>query len=613
MNRTTGIATVTVPVVGGWTCSKCGAPNASEGKMVSTSSSVRYSTSRDAREAAKKDALAKAKKDWVLNIFGLIVRGSKDYVPYYSDMIHVDDCKCCDCEHREIWSYNNIETPLHLFCIPLPMLVIIFAIIDLTDKNTPSWRAILAIGIALLFIIAGFVVEDQFKKRFFALPKTSVPVFITMNEDVLDYAQSLGIDLLAEERAEPVYRGLEYKEQRKNGVTVQNKIERQQADVDVHQKAELTASPAVFPADKHCPSCGQRVPQDSVFCPFCGTKISGLSESTKANKPSPVNSQTYETSPQKSKKKTGLIISIIVAVLLIGGTIAYFVSYSSAKSFAQQGNCSEANKYLIMPSITKMHDPDIVNYVSAGLEFDKGNYETAVALYKECAANNYLDSDKKLADSKIKYFDSIADSIIRKYEISDVYGIEYVNELKAQNKIEEKDIDLFNSVLYEKALKWFCDGDKDKARQLFAFLGSYEDSSKYYKLIQNDSIKDLFDLLPEEEASQIILDHYMFEFLTGRWKTDSKDYFSLIKNTDGTYTSNTSLPEPKNAGNIFGIVDGRYYLYKDENDLNGQLAYSFTILGKNKIKILCNSNLKTVTMSRSTALSDFAKIGSGHA
>lgn len=52
-----------------------------------------------------------------------------------------------------------------------------------------------------------------------------------------------------------------------------------------------------------CPKCGNRLPDDSVFCEFCGTKVG---------------------SPDgKKKNRTGVIIIIIVSVLLILAAAAY--------------------------------------------------------------------------------------------------------------------------------------------------------------------------------------------------------------------------------------------------------------------------------------------------
>ncbi len=226
MEKTTAISTVTVPVIAGWKCSKCGAPNASKGTIKVYSSSTVHSTSRRAVNEAKARAHDQLEATWKSDALNLIMSGVKSAHPYYDGNIKIDDCSCIDCKKREIWSYNGLER-LTGILITLPLLVIILSIVDLTDSNTPAWKGVLALLISIGLIISAFQIEKIYFSKFQALDKDSIPQLITVNKDILDYAASKGIIILDANRTPNVYIGLEYKTRKAestDNINTENKV-----------------------------------------------------------------------------------------------------------------------------------------------------------------------------------------------------------------------------------------------------------------------------------------------------------------------------------------------------------------------------------------------------
>ena len=80
-----------------------------------------------------------------------------------------------------------------------------------------------------------------------------------------------------------------------------------------------------------------------------------------------INATTVESTKIKVKKKRylGVKLAITFAVLfvIVGG--AYFWSYTGVKENVRNDNLVVAEQYLVLPGITKLHDPDLVSYVDA--------------------------------------------------------------------------------------------------------------------------------------------------------------------------------------------------------------------------------------------------------
>lgn len=83
-----------------------------------------------------------------------------------------------------------------------------------------------------------------------------------------------------------------------------------------------------------CPSCNKEIPDNSKFCPECGTKITSIENSAEmipVEVPS-VNNDTEENKPiKKHNKKRIIIYSILALVVII--IIAFFIKQNNQYDF----------------------------------------------------------------------------------------------------------------------------------------------------------------------------------------------------------------------------------------------------------------------------------------
>lgn len=115
-----------------------------------------------------------------------------------------------------------------------------------------------------------------------------------------------------------------------------------------------------------CPSCSRIIPDDSEFCPFCGQKIkSEIIEGEKEHQQKKVIRKTVKIKP------IGLVIccAILLCLAFVG---VYLGTYFNAKGRAEASQLKEARQTLLFPALTKIHDPNLVAFVNAWDELEKG-------------------------------------------------------------------------------------------------------------------------------------------------------------------------------------------------------------------------------------------------
>ena len=99
-----------------------------------------------------------------------------------------------------------------------------------------------------------------------------------------------------------------------------------------------------------CTNCGNKLPDDAVFCPFCGEKVQF--EAAPAVQETAAEEPPVAAAVQTKKKKTGFIAAIIAVVIIAVGVGGYFIyqnqpSTKLAKIRTTDPNGKEANVVLI--------------------------------------------------------------------------------------------------------------------------------------------------------------------------------------------------------------------------------------------------------------------------
>ena len=82
---------------------------------------------------------------------------------------------------------------------------------------------------------------------------------------------------------------------------------------------------------KKCAECGAELEEGATECPNCGCPVEELNASDKHEKP-----QKVEVTGVKVTKRVKVIIGIVVALLLVGGTIIFGVSQYQKKKAAEE-------------------------------------------------------------------------------------------------------------------------------------------------------------------------------------------------------------------------------------------------------------------------------------
>lgn len=271
--RTTIEATITVPIIGGWRCSKCGAPNVSLGTIRTSAysgvSGFDTYSSRRINEA-KERASQIAEERWKENSLRCLMWARQGVgVGYYEGDTCIQNCACIDCGKSEVWSHYGLDK----FCRVLkylPIIAIAFAFIDMILTGTASLNAFLTIVISGGVMGLGYLTEKMYDKKFNSLPKESIPQITTLNQELVEYAASKGVDLTEVSFAPLVYEGLEYKEskkeQKKTGESIENKTQAtpKKVVIDKEKKADNGS---------FCYNCGKPVRKDGKFCSYCGAKL----------------------------------------------------------------------------------------------------------------------------------------------------------------------------------------------------------------------------------------------------------------------------------------------------------------------------------------------------
>lgn len=117
---------------------------------------------------------------------------------------------------------------------------------------------------------------------------------------------------------------------------------------------------------------------------------------------------TKELTPKKRKISTAAIVITAVVLLvavLVGG---YWGSYMMACSSAEKHEYEQAEKYLLIPELTKLHNGRLPVYIDAGKLFAGRNYDAAKT--KFTSISGYLDSDDLAVECDYRRAAQLADA-----------------------------------------------------------------------------------------------------------------------------------------------------------------------------------------------------------
>ncbi len=103
-----------------------------------------------------------------------------------------------------------------------------------------------------------------------------------------------------------------------------------------------------------------------------------------------------------------ILVSASIAVILIAFAGTYFLCYRKAVSLTENGSYDNAQQYLFLPSVTELHDDNIIEYINAGLLLDSRKYEDACTSFS--SLTGYLNAEEMVQESYYRQAAQLADT-----------------------------------------------------------------------------------------------------------------------------------------------------------------------------------------------------------
>lgn len=194
--RVTSTSTITVPVVCGWHCSKCGSKNTSPGKLsVSESESVypmRFTRAEreDACDEARMYSDMKLNASWKRQISSLML-GVRKHLADYIHTLTLERNSCVWCGHKEVWAESSWFSTF-LKMTPLWLLPAILMILGGAISGVP--RILFGVSLAAFFLYC--IIRTVIKhSRLIDCPNESLPLFGTDNPEIQAYAKEMKLPI----------------------------------------------------------------------------------------------------------------------------------------------------------------------------------------------------------------------------------------------------------------------------------------------------------------------------------------------------------------------------------------------------------------------------------
>lgn len=288
--------------------------------------------------------------------------------------------------------------------------------------------------------------------------------------------------------------------------------------------------------------------------------------------PAPAGAPPY--APPVPKKRTGLIVFIVILVMLIIGGAGFGVYYILNND---SGVFSEAV------------DNDKAKYDEAVSLLYAGDEEGAKAKFEELGS--YSDSEEmvKECDYRIAQDKAATGSYIEAYDMFDDLG-DYKDSQTKMNELK-KDI-------YSEGIEYYYGNSYDEAERHFEYVMGYDRADDYLLLIDahNDDLYDvsqLYDIIGFEDANEVIIDKYAYDFLKGYWESYNGKNLSFYDEGNSQWCSNNfATPE----GDNWKIEDGIHYVGSDST--RWLMAWSYTLVDEDTITVYNYTDDLRTTMYR---------------
>ena len=389
----------------------------------------------------------------------------------------------------------------------------------------------------------------------------------------------------------------------------------------------------------YCIKCGKQLPDDSRFCDACGTQLvpDKVIEEKKeiVNKPKKekVKKTKKERQPLNKKTKKVILFSLCFVLLLAILIGVYTFTYRQAVKHAETLDFENANRYLYVPQITKLHDPKLLQMLDAEKMLAAGNYEEAQLAFQELIPyrNTYMLANEamyqrvialegtedykatieilqKLSDADYKDADERLRSDWQNYALSESYHDNHDDALSIMSHSEKLGYYFDNEAkqtiqkrAYDYAVKEYRKfhrtlGSAEKA--IFKLLNGYKRADDYLFL----ATKEAGYLTEEEEQRMISL--VGFEDAGERLFYDNDLAFKFLKGKEWTGSCGTMRfynegNDYYGTWNINGIPSGHWYFANGRFYVSDKAVFSdIKALSENEISITLANNGKTYNMSR---------------
>ena len=157
---------------------------------------------------------------------------------------------------------------------------------------------------------------------------------------------------------------------------------------------------------KFCSNCGKEIPENSTFCPSCGTPIEGTNPSQNNN--SSVNTNTNVNAPVLENKD--LAVAIILSIVTCGiYAIVWMISLTN-----------DANKVSDRPTDTSGGMVILLTIITCGIYGIYWNYKMGQKIYE--AGQRY---NKSISDNSVLYL------------VLSLFGLQIVNYALMQSDLNK--------------------------------------------------------------------------------------------------------------------------------------------------------------------------------